>query len=68
VHSSPALLRALRKTRKHANDEDIFWSVKGGLTTHSTRLAIRLPFILQVYCSPVNSGVSRLVVVPDKVC
>jgi hypothetical protein len=29
------------------------------LTTHSTGLAMRLDFIFNLNCSPVNSGVSR---------
>ena len=32
----------------------------GGLTSHSTGLAMRLDFINNVNCSPVNSGVGLL--------
>jgi len=31
-----------------------------GITTHSTGLAISLPFINRLHCSPVNSDVRRL--------
>jgi hypothetical protein len=36
---------------------------KGGLTTHSTGLAISLAFIINIDCSPVNSGVGLLILI-----